>query len=95
MARPRGRGAVFVARKTFASGNTIVRKGDTVREGHPMLSQHPQLFEPVGDTVRFEWVPQVETATAAPGEKRAATLATSEPKPQPQPQPKPADDEAK
>lgn len=44
----------------------VFRKGETrVRGDHPILKAVPDYFEPVDQSVSFE------TATAAPGEKRA------------------------
>jgi hypothetical protein len=43
----------------------VVNRGDLVREGHPLLKKHADLFTE-GAEVRFD----VEQATAAPGEKR-------------------------
>ncbi|MFJ2297383.1 hypothetical protein [Oerskovia paurometabola] len=41
----------------------IIRRGQTrVEEGHPLLTLHPTLFEPVEDGVRF----RVETARTEP-----------------------------
>lgn len=61
----------------------VVNKGFTrVRAGHPILREHPELFEPI--TVHYD----VEQATAAPGEKRAVSM----PSFAPPPAQKPADD---
>lgn len=65
---------VFVANCTFATEidgvPTVIHKGvDRVRAGHPLLAQNPQFFDPVDLVVRFESA-GIETATAAPGERR-------------------------
>ena len=45
----------------------VIYAGRTrVREGHPLLKQHPSFFEPSDAHVDYEW----EVATKAPGEKR-------------------------
>lgn len=63
---------VFVCKESGAfeyNGDmVVVNKGVTrVRAGHPMLTEHPELFEEI--TVHYE----VERATATPGEKRSLT----------------------
>jgi hypothetical protein len=58
-------GAIYQAARSFSAGGRIVRAGETIREGHPLLVAYPQFFKP------FEVVYEVEQATAAPGEKRA------------------------
>jgi hypothetical protein len=45
-----------------------VRQGDRVREGAAVLTAHREHFEPADDHVRF--APEIEQATAAPGEVR-------------------------
>ena len=45
-----------------------IKKGDRVREGAKILTSHRGFFEPADERVRF--APEVEQATAAPGEKR-------------------------
>jgi len=48
-------------------GATIsMRQGELVRGSHPSVKAYPQYFERMDDTDR----PDVEQATAAPGEKR-------------------------
>lgn len=52
-----------------------VRRGDTVHDDHPLALEHPDLFREAGSAVTFPTPPQarparVESATAAPGEKR-------------------------
>lgn len=66
---------ILIATETFATEidgiPTIVHKNVTrVREGHPIALANPQNFEPVEDRVDHE-LPDIEQATAAPGEKRA------------------------
>lgn len=56
----------FVATKT---GEVHIQRGVTlVREGHWLLRVAPALFEPIDDAL----LPDVEQATAGPGEKRGA-----------------------
>lgn len=48
-----------------------VAAGEFVRAGHPILKRREELFEPVTSFGRFDVdPPEVEQATAAPGEKR-------------------------
>lgn len=48
-------------------GLTIsMRQGELVRGSHSLVKTYPQYFERLDDTDR----PEVEQATAAPGEKR-------------------------
>jgi len=67
------KGELFVAKDGFAcdlKGEMfIVAKGERVREGHPLLRSHADYFEPADVSARFA-PPEVEQATAAPGEKR-------------------------
>lgn len=65
MAKPTG--AIFQARVGFVTNGRVVRAGETVREGHPLLRSNPDKFEPF--TVTYE----VEQATAGPGEKRVTS----------------------
>jgi hypothetical protein len=62
---------VFEAKASFAcvynGGEVSIRKGERVREGHDLLRAYPDKFQPL--TIKFD-VPEVEQATAAPGEKR-------------------------
>ena len=44
----------------------VVRKGDLVRAGHPLIAANPRNFARVEDRIRFD----IEQATAAPGERR-------------------------
>lgn len=62
-------GKLYVAVETFSADGmrTIVKDITRVREGHPLLAQYPSLFR-LADA-HYEW-PEVEQATAAPGEKR-------------------------
>jgi hypothetical protein len=86
---------VFVCKESAAfeyDGNMVVVHKDVtrVRAGHPILVDHPELFEEI--TVHYD----VERATAAPGEKRSLSTPTLEskvePKAAPQAEPKPGDD---
>lgn len=45
-----------------------VKRGELVRDGDPLLKALPGSFEKADDVVR----PEVEQATASPGEKRGA-----------------------
>ncbi len=65
-------GKIFIANETFtAAGHyTPFHKDITrVREGHPILKQYPDMFREA--EAHYEW-PEVEQATASPGEKRGA-----------------------
>lgn len=56
-----------------AGGETFdVRKGDLLEVDHPLVAAYPHLFGP--PRLRFPVArgTRVETATAAPGEKRGA-----------------------
>ncbi len=66
--KPTGR-TVYVPTDSFSTdvdGTPVVFKKyvTRVREGHPILDTHPELFEEM--RVDYEW----EQATAAPGEMR-------------------------
>jgi hypothetical protein len=85
---------IFVATTSGASENkktgesAVFVKGITrVREGHWLLKQVPYAFEPADEHVHYD----IEQATAAPGEKRAAKPAKPEPveKPEPAADPEP------
>lgn len=63
--------AVFTPKDTFVASYqgipTTFKRGHTfVREGHPVLDDFPDMFEEI--RVHYD----VEQATAAPGETRAA-----------------------
>ena len=59
---------IVVARESFVAEHEgrelLVSAGTRVRAGHPLAKAHPDLFEPA------EPRPDIEQATAAPGEKR-------------------------
>jgi hypothetical protein len=57
---------------TGALGGTLVeiRRGDLAEPGADVVRQWPGIWVPL--TVRFRATPAIETATAAPGEKRGA-----------------------
>lgn len=76
---------INVARETFfaAELNTMVHKGERVRDGHPVLEGRELLFDKADTRVAFD----VETVTAAPGEKRGQP---SSPAPTPALPPEPA-----
>ncbi len=70
MPRTRAKSHIFIAKQTFwctLDGEaTLIRKDERVRDGHPLLRMHPENFEQVDTTVKYD----VEQATAAPGEVR-------------------------
>jgi len=49
--------------------NTFVKDQTRVREGHPVLRQFSHMFREA--EAHYEW-PDVEQATAGPGERRGA-----------------------
>ncbi len=61
-------GKLYVATESFAVDgySTITKDVTRVREGHPLLSQFPQLFR-IADA-HYEW--DVEQATSNPGQRR-------------------------
>lgn len=62
-------GAIYQAKVSFKAGGRIVRQGETIREGHPLLVAYPDKFKPL------EVVHEVaERATATPGEKRGGPV---------------------
>jgi hypothetical protein len=71
---PRRTGALFVARDTMAvpmdGVPVVIRKGEVVEEGDPILVGRRELFEPFEPKVR-NYAGRVEQATAAPGEIRS------------------------
>lgn len=70
---PRPANDVYVARESFVCevDGTVytVTRGERVRRGHPLLRAQAGSFESVDSTVTYD-MPDVEQATAAPGEKR-------------------------
>lgn len=56
----------YQANRTFSTGRRMVSQGDIVTGDDPILKGREALFD------RLEYVP-VETATAAPGEKRTVS----------------------
>lgn len=92
---------ILIATETFATEidgvPTIVHKNVTrVREGHPIALANPQNFAPVEDRVDHE-LPDIEQATAAPGEKRGRRNVRDQQQPVPEPSaeaPAPADKRA-
>lgn len=66
---------IFVAKVSFSceldGAPIVVNKGERVRTGHPLLRSQGGFFEPVDSSVHYD-LPDVEQATAAPGEKRGA-----------------------
>ena len=64
-------GKIFIATTTFTTGvGTFTENVTRVREGHPILSQFPDKFKEAD--ADYEW--DVEQASAAPGERRRATI---------------------
>lgn len=68
---------VFIATQTFtcdvAGEPQFIRAGETrVAGGHELLKRYAGYFKPVEEGVHFG----VETATAAPGEKRMVPVPT-------------------
>ena len=59
---------IYVCLEDFVDlkSHEVVRKGDLVRAGHPLISRNPRLFARAEDRIRFD----IEQATAAPGERR-------------------------
>lgn len=56
---------MYVCTTTFFSAFGEARAGERFAEGHEMVRKNPQYFE----AIRVEG-PEVEMATAAPGEER-------------------------
>lgn len=61
----------LVARESFMAvlnGETVVvKQGEYVRAGHQLALEHPDKFQPLSISSRWD---TVEQATAAPGEQR-------------------------
>lgn len=59
---------ILVAKESFSTEINgtprVVTKGETFREGHPVIEGREEMFEP------FKVDHELEQATAAPGEKR-------------------------
>jgi hypothetical protein len=70
-----GRETLYVAQRTFWVGNTLVKAGDTVVVGHPLLVGRERLFRPLAPTFGLPAgrpaATGAERAVAAPGEIRA------------------------
>ncbi|HXJ48439.1 MAG TPA: hypothetical protein VNF91_04650 [Candidatus Acidoferrum sp.] len=63
---------------TMLDGDPVfVQKGELVHKDHPLLKGRRDLFDPAENFGRFD----VEQATAAPGEKRAAEPEEAESEP--------------
>jgi hypothetical protein len=54
---------------TFEGEPLFVKEGELVHKDHPLLKGREELFEPAEQLTRFDR-PEIEQATAAPGEKR-------------------------
>jgi hypothetical protein len=66
------RGKLFQALDAFTpDGYTTIKRGELVREGHPLLDTYQQMFREA--VARFEHS-DVEQATASPGERRGAKV---------------------
>lgn len=66
-------GTIYIATESGAceiNGETqiFVKQRTRVREGHPLLKAVPDYFRPIDEMVDYD----VETATAAPGERKGA-----------------------
>jgi hypothetical protein len=61
----------------FKGEQISVAAGELVIAGHPLLKGRAELFEPASSLGRFTERPEVEEATAAPGEKRGETKRTA------------------
>jgi hypothetical protein len=59
----------LVATETFAADGRIIRRGDVVAAGDPIVKGRTELFEP-HDPSKPTAEPPIEQATAAPGEQR-------------------------
>jgi hypothetical protein len=70
----------YKAKEGFAAmqdGELVhVAAGEIVRAGNPIMKHRESLFAPVDDFGRFDR-PDVEQATAAPGEKRGEPKASA------------------
>lgn len=79
---------IYVAHSSFATQvdgvTVIVRRGNTVREGHPLLEKHAPLFWPIKAT--FEYTPPQKPTVAPP--KLPTPTPTKAPTPTPAPAPK-------
>jgi hypothetical protein len=67
-------GKMYVPLETCRLGdypNMFVKNQTRVREGHPVLKQFGHMFREA--EAEYEW-PDVEQATAAPGERRRAKV---------------------
>lgn len=64
---------LYVARSSFTTddGEEIIAGQTRIREGHPLLKTHADEFE-----MTDMRSPEVEQATAAPGERRNVSLKT-------------------
>lgn len=56
--------------------NLFVQKGELVHHSHPLLKGRDEMFDPADDFGRFDR-PEVEQATAAPGERRSSRKRSS------------------
>ena len=69
-----GHATLYVAQRTFWVGNTLVRAGDTIVAGHPLLAGRERLFRPLAPTFSLPAgrpaAAGAERAIAAPGETR-------------------------
>ena len=67
--RMRGRPVdLYICLEDFVDlkSHELVRKGDLVRAGHPLITNNPRNFARAQDRVRFD----IEQATAEPGARR-------------------------
>lgn len=56
---------------TWSQGTIVLRKGQTIEDGHPLLEERPDLFsdDDPGAEIRTS-APRVQTAMQRPGEAR-------------------------
>lgn len=64
-------GQMMKAIEGFFAGDEFVAAGEILDSSHSLVRNHPEFFQPL--VARFD----VEAATAAPGEKRAASVKPS------------------
>lgn len=69
-----GRGsALYVARKTFWAGSILVKAGDIIVAGHPLLERHADAFAPVVPRFTVPREPKAAAARSETGTARGET----------------------